>query len=154
MAATAMSLCFSNRPPWMMQMAVKNHGIKPVIQHRSLSRSIIHRRSRHHVGRRSGLSSHRFAVFATTEGSAKSNKSDEQIPSWARPDSDEPPPWARDEGDKSTSQSSVKIPFFVYLLASAITAIAAVLFRPFSSPYILSHPVSKPVISITDWFGV
>ncbi|RWW29096.1 hypothetical protein GW17_00006399 [Ensete ventricosum] len=121
-----MSLCFSNCPPWMMQMAVTNHGIKPVINHRCLSRSIIHRRSQHHVGRHSGVSSRRFAVFAATEGSTKSNKSDEQIPSWARPDSDEPPPWARDEGNKATSQSSVKIPFFVYLLASVITAIAAI----------------------------
>ncbi|KAJ4733955.1 Dimethylaniline monooxygenase [N-oxide-forming] 1 [Rhynchospora pubera] len=67
----------------------------------------------------------RFVVLAITEGSAKSSKSDEKIPSWARPDADEPPPWARDEG-KGGSEPTVEIPYIAYLLASAITAIAAV----------------------------
>ncbi|KAK8651471.1 hypothetical protein V6N13_141072 [Hibiscus sabdariffa] len=73
--------------------------------------------------------SRRFLVFNATEGSADSSKSEESIPSWARPDSDEPPPWAQDEGAKgssSTPQQSFEVPFFVYLLASAITAIAAI----------------------------
>ncbi|CAH2064383.1 unnamed protein product, partial [Thlaspi arvense] len=65
----------------------------------------------------------RLVVTAATEGSRKSKESQ---PSWANPDSDEPPPWARDEGRSSTSQESVEIPFYVYLLASAITAIAAI----------------------------
>ncbi|XWS65129.1 hypothetical protein CRYUN_Cryun05aG0064400 [Craigia yunnanensis] len=68
----------------------------------------------------------RFLVFAATEGSAKSSKSEESVPSWARPDSDEPPPWVRDEGRDSTAQQSFEIPFYVYLLASAVTAIAAI----------------------------
>ncbi|CAK9159283.1 unnamed protein product [Ilex paraguariensis] len=67
-------------------------------------------------------------VVAVTEGSAKnSSKSKEEeqsTPSWAAPDSEEPPPWARDEAQKSSS--GFEIPFFVYLLASAITAIAAI----------------------------
>ncbi|OMO72862.1 hypothetical protein COLO4_27421 [Corchorus olitorius] len=70
--------------------------------------------------------SRRFLVFAATEGSAKSSKSEETIPSWARPDTDEPPPWAQDEGKENTAKQSFEIPFFVYLLASAITAIAAI----------------------------
>lgn len=72
--------------------------------------------------------SHKFSVSATTEGSAKSNKSEETIPSWARPDSSEPPPWAWGEGMQNASESSFVIPFYAYLLASAVTAIAAVKF--------------------------
>ena len=72
----------------------------------------------------------RLVVTAATEGSRKSKESQ---PSWANPDSDEPPPWARDEGgSSSTSQESFEVPFFVYLLASAITAIAAVCLLSFS----------------------
>ncbi|XP_057721951.1 uncharacterized protein LOC130936006 [Arachis stenosperma] len=71
--------------------------------------------------------SHRLVVVAVTQGSAESNKSDENIPSWAKPDSDEPPPWARDDASASSSlQQGFQVPFFVYLLASAITAIAAI----------------------------
>lgn len=71
-------------------------------------------------------SSRRFSVSAVTKGSAKSSKSDEKIPLWAKPDSDEPPPWAQNEGKKDDAQEGFEVPFFVYLLASAITAIAAV----------------------------
>lgn len=71
-------------------------------------------------------SSHRFTVYAVSKGSAESSKSEETLPSWAKPESDEPPPWARDEGKKDTSESGFEVPFFVYLLASAVTAIAAV----------------------------
>ncbi|XP_020690805.1 uncharacterized protein LOC110105586, partial [Dendrobium catenatum] len=35
-------------------------------------------------------------------------------------------PWARDEGNGSTSQPAFVIPFYAYLLASVITAIAAI----------------------------
>lgn len=72
-----------------------------------------------------GTTVRRLVVTAATEGSRKSKESQ---PSWANPDSDEPPPWAREEGRSSTSQESIEIPFYVYLLASAITAIAAVCF--------------------------
>lgn len=70
--------------------------------------------------------SHRFTVYAVTKGSAESSKSEETMPSWAKPDSDEPPPWAQNEGKKDASESGFEVPFFVYLLASAVTAIAAV----------------------------
>lgn len=90
----------------------------------------------------------RFTVFAITEGSAKSKKSEENIPSWARPDSDESPPWAKDEGKDNAPQQGFTVPFYVYLLASAVTAIAAVsklpllasfLFLPFSSSFSLRN---------------
>lgn len=80
--------------------------------------------------------SHRFSVFALTESSKEPSKNEETIPSWARADSDVPPPWAQDEAKGSASQQIFEIPFFVYLLASAVTAIAAVsslflfIFRP------------------------
>lgn len=68
---------------------------------------------------------YRFKVYAVTEGSAKSSQSDETIPSWAKPDSEEQPPWARDES-KDGSEQTFEIPYYAYLLASTITAIAAV----------------------------
>ncbi|WCJ32874.1 hypothetical protein M5689_014271 [Euphorbia peplus] len=67
----------------------------------------------------------KFIIFAATEGSAKSSKPEENIPSWASPDSEEPPPWARDETPASADQP-IEIPFYVYLLSSAIIAIAAI----------------------------
>jgi hypothetical protein len=51
-----------------------------------------------------------------------------KLPTWAKPDSDEPPPWAKGEGKENSSKQNFEVPFFVYLLASAITAIAAVSF--------------------------
>ncbi|KAL2951467.1 hypothetical protein AAZX31_19G051700 [Glycine max] len=70
---------------------------------------------------------HRLVVVAVTQGSAESSKSDEKIPSWAKPNSDEPPPWAQDEpNNNSSQQEGFEIPFYAYLLASAITAIATI----------------------------
>ncbi|CAN0840531.1 hypothetical protein LINGRAHAP2_LOCUS2847 [Linum grandiflorum] len=48
------------------------------------------------------------------------------IPSWADPNSEEQPPWARGETSKQTDGGEFQIPFYAYLLASAITAIAAI----------------------------
>ena len=94
-----------------------------------LNQLIAKRNRSYHANQKKKLT-HRFSVFAATEGSAKSSESEETIPSWAKPDSDEPPPWASGEG-KDTSQQGFEIPFFVYLLASAVTAIAAVSFLLF-----------------------
>ncbi|KAL2522005.1 hypothetical protein Fot_25928 [Forsythia ovata] len=75
----------------------------------------------------------RVRVLAASGGSSKdSSKSkgeevgndDPSAPSWAKPGSDEPPPWARQEAQKESS--GFEVPFYVYLLASAITAIAAI----------------------------
>ncbi|KAK9741899.1 hypothetical protein RND81_03G136400 [Saponaria officinalis] len=65
-------------------------------------------------------------VIYATKRLAKSSESDEKVPSWAQPDSDEPPPWARSEGKPVDLKDGVELPFFVYLLASAVTAIAAI----------------------------
>ncbi|XP_052191531.1 uncharacterized protein LOC127800770 [Diospyros lotus] len=71
-----------------------------------------------------------LSVLAVTESSRKSqegqSEEEESIPSWAKPGSNEPPPWARDEAARTASQQSFQIPFVVYLLASAVTAIAAI----------------------------
>ncbi|XP_050228519.1 uncharacterized protein LOC126677783 [Mercurialis annua] len=68
----------------------------------------------------------RFQVLgATRDGSSSSEE--ESVPSWAKPGSDEPPPWARSEPDpNSTNNPTLQLPYGVYLLASAITAIAAI----------------------------
>lgn len=124
--AAGMALCTSSQLPQLMQPTVKNICIGLIIQQKPFL-SVTLQRNQHQCVPHAHVLSRRFIVCATTEGSAKSSKSDEQIPSWARPDSDEPPPWARDEGSGSTSQSTFQIPFYAYLLASAFIAIAAVL---------------------------
>lgn len=123
--AAGMALCVSSQLP-QLQPTVKNIRIGRIIQQKPFL-SVTLQRNQHLCVPHAHISPRRFIVCATTEGSAKSSKSDEQIPSWARPDSDEPPPWARDEGSGSTSQATFQIPFYAYLLASVITAIAAVL---------------------------
>ncbi|XAR58090.1 hypothetical protein NMG60_11026471 [Bertholletia excelsa] len=67
----------------------------------------------------------RLTVRAVTDKSQE-DEGEESVPTWARLESDEPPPWAREEGGKGAARESFEIPFFVYLLASAITAIAAI----------------------------
>ncbi|KAJ6724224.1 hypothetical protein OIU85_022177 [Salix viminalis] len=86
----------------------------------------------------------KFFVCAATEGSAKSSKSEETVPSWAKPDSDEPPPWAKgEEGKENSPEQNFEVPFFVYLLASAITAIAAI-------GSIFEYVNQKPVFGIVN----
>ncbi|KAI3782114.1 hypothetical protein L2E82_12147 [Cichorium intybus] len=51
---------------------------------------------------------------------------EQSTPSWAKSDSEEPSSWARNETQQTSSSSTFELPFFVYLLASAITAIVAV----------------------------
>ncbi|XP_073291121.1 uncharacterized protein [Primulina huaijiensis] len=47
-----------------------------------------------------------------------------RVPSWSRPGSDEAPPWAREETQKDST--GFELPFYVYLLSSALAAIAAI----------------------------
>ncbi|XP_047314912.1 uncharacterized protein LOC124918883 [Impatiens glandulifera] len=72
----------------------------------------------------------RLTVFAGAKEKygEEEEESKESIPTWAKPGSEEPPPWARNEGGNGTTanQKSFEAPFIVYLLASAITAIAAI----------------------------
>ncbi|XP_008786799.2 uncharacterized protein LOC103705013 [Phoenix dactylifera] len=124
--ATLVSLCASNLLTVRNKSTRRYIGLRPVIQLRCSPLSLSHTRSQSHLGRQSSILLHRLVVLAITKGSTKSSQSDEKIPSWARPDSDEPPPWARDEGNDSTSPQTIAIPFYVYLVASAVTAIAAV----------------------------
>ncbi|XP_073296655.1 uncharacterized protein [Primulina huaijiensis] len=73
-------------------------------------------------------------IMAATEGSAKNqskskeeevdNGDDSSVPSWARPGSDEAPPWARQEAQKDST--GFELPFYVYLLSSAVAAVAAI----------------------------
>ncbi|CAH1413758.1 unnamed protein product [Lactuca virosa] len=82
--------------------------------------SIFTLRTPHKTTNRSSNSYRRITVFAVK------GEEEQSTPSWGKPDSDEPPPWARNETQQTSSSSSFEPPFFVYLLASAVTAIAAV----------------------------
>ncbi|KAI3502760.1 hypothetical protein L1887_31054 [Cichorium endivia] len=77
-------------------------------------------KTHHKTTNRSFKSYRRITVFAVK------GEEEQSTPSWAKPDSEEPPPWARNETQQTSSSSTIELPFFVYLLASAITAIAAV----------------------------
>ncbi|GER29326.1 P-loop containing nucleoside triphosphatehydrolases superfamily protein [Striga asiatica] len=66
---------------------------------------------------------------------------DPSVPSWAKPGSDELPPWARQQAQGSSS--SFEVPFYVYLLASAVTAIAAV-------GSIFEYANQKPVFGVLN----
>ena len=57
----------------------------------------------------------------------KANTEEEPTPSWAKAGSEELPPWARNEAAAAPSNvESADLPFFVYLVASCLVAIAAV----------------------------
>ncbi|XP_010542023.1 PREDICTED: uncharacterized protein LOC104815359 [Tarenaya hassleriana] len=78
-------------------------------------------------GSRAMNTSHRLGLRRKLVVTCAAEGPEENTPSWAKPDSDEPPPWARDEGRPGrTQEGTFEIPFFVYLLASTITAIAAI----------------------------
>jgi hypothetical protein len=76
-----------------------------------------------------------WKLAATTDGkkgsSAANREMDaEKIPEWAKPGSEELPPWVRNEVAKPKEQAG-DLPFFVYLIASSLVAIAAVWSAPF-----------------------
>ncbi|KAL8038136.1 hypothetical protein ABFX02_11G084700 [Erythranthe guttata] len=72
----------------------------------------------------------RLKVMAASDGSAKKPSKpkkeveDPSVPSWAKPGSDELPPWAKQETQNDSS--TFQLPFVVYLLGSAVVAIAAI----------------------------
>lgn len=85
------------------------------------------------TGHEQSIDGCRLRVLAASGDSSKNTSNskgeedgndDPSVPSWAKPGSDETPPWARQEAQKETS--GFEVPFYVYLLASAITAIAAI----------------------------
>ncbi|CAH9128709.1 unnamed protein product [Cuscuta epithymum] len=77
-----------------------------------------------HPNKRSSSRDQRGHKAFAKNSSKNEEEEDPSIPSWAKPGSQDPPPWARDEPQKESL--SFEIPFYVYLLASSITAIAAV----------------------------
>ncbi|KAF8719410.1 hypothetical protein HU200_024123 [Digitaria exilis] len=81
----------------------------------------------------------------------KPGEAEEQIPAWAKPGADEPPPWAR-EGGAVQGQEAGQVPFYAYLLASAITAIAAVRFLE-TPPFPLSLLAMRSLL-IEAWLGI
>ncbi|CAD6333383.1 unnamed protein product [Miscanthus lutarioriparius] len=68
----------------------------------------------------------RTAVAASSGKQKPPGEAEEQVPAWAKPGADEPPPWARDGGAARGPEEAGQVPFYAYLLASAITAIAAI----------------------------
>jgi hypothetical protein len=56
-------------------------------------------------------------------------EAEEQVPVWGAV---EPPPWER-KGGAVQRQEAGQVPFYVYLLASAVTAIAELLPFPFAT---------------------
>ncbi|KAF5952952.1 hypothetical protein HYC85_010896 [Camellia sinensis] len=75
--------------------------------------------------RKNSSRSRRLTVFAVTEGSSK-EKEEESIPSWGRPDSNEPPSWARDKASQNASQQSFQISFFSVFYAPLLGFFAVV----------------------------
>lgn len=127
--AAAISLCASIMLPsivMQMQSPLRHTGLRKLIPVKYMEHFTNMRSGRNHISLKTCISHRRLVVLAVTEGSAKSSPAEDKIPSWARPDSDEPPPWARDEANGSSLQPAFVIPFYVYLLASVITAIAAI----------------------------
>ncbi|XP_062180493.1 uncharacterized protein LOC133884908 [Phragmites australis] len=105
-AVVSTSVCSSSR---------HSGGPRPRPQAR-LTRSLLGRPS----------SRRRPAVLAAA--GKQPGEAEEKIPAWARPGADEPPPWAREGGGAGGAQEpgAGNVPFYAYLLASAVTAIAAV----------------------------
>lgn len=122
----AMSLSTLGLSPSLTMQSSRYIGLVPVIQFRTSVPIVLQKGNCCHPHRQTGKLFKRLTVRAATEGSAKSSQPEEKIPSWAKPDSEEPPPWARGEGSGGSSESTFQIPFYAYLLASAIVAIAAI----------------------------
>ncbi|XP_020572494.1 uncharacterized protein LOC110019243 [Phalaenopsis equestris] len=125
--AAVISLCASNMlSAIVMQSPLRHTGLHKLIPLKYMEHCCNIKGGRKHACLKAGASHHRLVVLAVTEGSAKSRSGDDKVPSWAKPDSDEPPPWAHDEGVGSAARPPFVIPFYAYLLASAVTAIAAI----------------------------
>jgi len=81
--------------------------------------------------------------LAASSGKQKPpGEEEEQVPAWAKPGADEPPPWVRDGGAARGPEEAGQVPFYAYLLASAITAIAAVR-APAGNPFSFSLPAES-----------
>lgn len=135
--AAAVSLCASIiLPSTLMQSPLRHTGLRKLIPLKYIEHFTNMKSGRNHISLKTGISlNRRLVVLAVTEGSTKSSSAEDKIPSWAKPDSDEPPPWARGEGNGSSPPPPFVIPFYAYLLASVVVAIAAVLSMPCSHAF-------------------
>ena len=87
----------------------------------------------------------KFTVNAVTKGSAESSKSEETVPSWAKPCSEEPHPWAQGEGKKAALENGFEVPFFVYLLASVVKAMISLSFH---WSHLQMHTIGQVITSL------
>lgn len=125
MPMQTLSLCNSHPPihgrslyqnlPWNPSLVTLS-GFTKTLTNSSIFTLLNHLK----MNNRSSACYRRLNVFAAK------GEEEQSTPSWAKPDSEEPPPWARNETQQTSSSSNSELPFFVYLLASAITAIAAI----------------------------
>uniref|UniRef100_A0A0A9G799 Uncharacterized protein n=1 Tax=Arundo donax TaxID=35708 RepID=A0A0A9G799_ARUDO len=91
-------------------------GPRPRTQAHCLARSLFGRPS-----------SHRRLLQTVLAAAGKPpGEAEERVPAWAKPGADEPPPWAREGGGAAQEPGAGQVPFYAYLLASAVTAIAAI----------------------------
>ncbi|WVZ99024.1 hypothetical protein U9M48_044382 [Paspalum notatum var. saurae] len=68
----------------------------------------------------------RLLLTALAAAGKPPGEAEEKVPAWARPGADEPPPWEREGGAARGPDGGGQVPFYAYLLASAVTAIAAI----------------------------
>ncbi|KAI3871333.1 hypothetical protein MKW92_033036 [Papaver armeniacum] len=138
MAAVSMSACSATTLNLTNGLRPKTSVLTEVISHTKIP-------TQHRMNKKKPLQ-RKFTVLAVTKGSSsKSSESEEKIPSWAKLDSEEPPPWAQRDGSGSSNGTSetIEIPFYGYLLASTITAIAAI-------GSVFEYINQKPVFGLLD----
>ncbi|KAL2644088.1 hypothetical protein R1flu_011675 [Riccia fluitans] len=77
------------------------------------------------VGRRKIVSLRVSASGADEDPKVSTTKTEEKVPGWAQPGSDELPPWAKSDRPQ-TQEPAQDLPVAVYLIGSSLVAIAAV----------------------------
>ncbi|PUZ65444.1 hypothetical protein GQ55_3G223100 [Panicum hallii var. hallii] len=92
-------------------------GLRPTSVNHHLGRSLL-------GGRIAGRCRRRRLMVLAAAGKPP-GEAEEQVPAWAKPGAEEPPPWER-KGGAVQGQEAGQVPFYAYLLASAVTAIAAI----------------------------
>ena len=114
MAATAVAVTTS-----VCTSSERSRGGPNVRPQARLARSLL-------LGRPSPPRRLRTALAASSGKQKPPGEAEEKVPAWAKPGADEPPPWERQGGAARGQEEAGQVPFYSYLLASAITAIAAV----------------------------
>ncbi|XP_066362977.1 uncharacterized protein [Miscanthus floridulus] len=114
MAATAVAVTTS-----VCTSSERSRGGPNVRPQARLARSLL-------LGRPSPPRRLRTALAASSGKQKPPGEAEEKVPAWAKPGADEPPPWERQGGAARGQEEARQVPFYAYLLASAITAIAAI----------------------------